>query len=289
MDPRARQLISTRRHTGRIATGFIIALAVTAAFSGPASAQDAQTVADDESTRAILLVVGGLVAMGLLLTAVTVWFWRSTRPDHPALGPLEVMGDRRFTSRSAFEQRQILDGVRPDGAEVTRTMPADDAFADRGDAALDLQRLVVETPTSFDDLVEPAPATPRPAEQAEQGESAAASPVEEPPADVPLAPEVPAGVVSDPLRIVEPPVVEPAVVEPPAVEAAVVEAAVVEPAVADPPIAESPTAEPPVAEAPVVELVVVEAAIAVDPGASATSDVPPPPPPPPPPAVPADR
>lgn len=114
-------------------------------------------MSDSDSTRTILLVVVGLVAMGVLLSGVTVWFWRSTRPDHPALAPLEVMGDRRFATRSAFEQRQLLDSVRPEGAEVQRAAPVDDALADRGGAALDLQRLVVDTPTSFDDLIEPSP------------------------------------------------------------------------------------------------------------------------------------
>jgi hypothetical protein len=156
MYQRARQLIPTRRRVVRTAAGLVGALTLAVGSAGPVSAQDAQSVSDDESTRTILLVVGGLVAMGVLLTVVTVWFWRSTRPDHPVLAPLEIMGDRRFVAKSAFEQRQLLDGVRPEGAEVLRTMPADDALADRGEAALDLQRLVVETPTTFDDLAEPA-------------------------------------------------------------------------------------------------------------------------------------
>jgi hypothetical protein len=212
MDPRARQLTQTRRRALRSTVALVGGLAFQVAWTAPVTAQDAVSVSDTESTRAILLVVAGLVVMGLLLTAITVWFWRSTRPDHPALAPLEVMGDRRFVAKSAFEQRQALDSVRPEGAEVQRAVPVDDALADRGGAALDLQRLVVETPTSFDDLIEPAPATP---ESDEQVEPVAAPSVEEPPADAPMVPEIPVEVVSDPLRIVEAPVVEAPVVEAP--------------------------------------------------------------------------
>jgi hypothetical protein len=176
---------------------------------------------------------------------VTVWFWRSTRPDHPVLAPLEVMGDRGFVAKSAFEQRQVLDSVRPEGAEVLRAVPVDDALTDRGGAALDLQRLVVETPTSFDDLIEPAPPVPDPVESSGPAEQVAAlpveeptveeprvdappldaspvdappldaSPVEEPSAESPLAPEVPVQAVSDPLRIVEPSIAESSVDAPP--------------------------------------------------------------------------
>lgn len=194
MDQRARQLIPTRRRVGRAAAALVGAVALVMGAAGPVSAQDTQSVSDDESTRTILLVVGGLVAMGVLLTVVTVWFWRSTRPDHPVLAPLEVMGDRRFVAKSAFEQRQILDGVRPEGAEVLRTMPADDALADRGEAALDLQRLVVETPTTFDDLAEPS-VVAEPAVIAEPPVVAESAVVTEPAVVTDVANAVPAEVV----------------------------------------------------------------------------------------------
>jgi hypothetical protein len=193
MDRRARQLTRTRRRALRSTVALAGGLALQMAITAPVTAQDAVSVSDTESTRTILLVVAGLVVMGLLLTAVTVWFWRSTRPDHPVLAPLEVMGDRGFVAKSAFEQRQVLDSVRPEGAEVQRAVPVDDALADRGGAAVDLQRLVVETPTSFDDLIEPASLAPEPVEQIE---AAAALPVVESP-------------------VVEPPVVEPPVAEAP--------------------------------------------------------------------------
>lgn len=202
MDPRARQLTPTRRRVARTVAVCVVAIASGVVFATPVSAQDTQSVSDTESTRTILLVVGGLVAMGVLLAVVTVWFWRSTRPDHPALAPLEVMGDRRFAARSAFEQRQILDQVRPEGAEVLRAMPTDDALADRGEAALDLQRLVVETPTTFEDLAEPAAATPTPTPADPSDTAATSDTAVEPEAvaepgtvaapDVPPPPPVPA-------------------------------------------------------------------------------------------------
>ena len=56
----------------------------------------ADTFDDPENARIILLSAAGLVILGLLIAAGTVWWWRSSEVEHPALGPLEVMSSRSW-------------------------------------------------------------------------------------------------------------------------------------------------------------------------------------------------
>jgi hypothetical protein len=53
-----------------------------------------------------------LIVVGLALTAVTVWFWRSARLDNPVLGPLEVMGDKRFVAADQATRKEMLRKAR---------------------------------------------------------------------------------------------------------------------------------------------------------------------------------
>ena len=53
---------------------------------------------DPKHERLIYLAAGGLVLLGVVLTVVTVIWWRGTKGEHAALAPLEVMGDRSWTS-----------------------------------------------------------------------------------------------------------------------------------------------------------------------------------------------
>ncbi|HEU4840806.1 MAG TPA: hypothetical protein VFT09_05160 [Ilumatobacteraceae bacterium] len=66
------------------------------------------------STTFVLVVL--LVALGVAMLLVAVWLVRATRTDTPALGPLEVMGDRRFGRRDEAARITILTGARPAGA-----------------------------------------------------------------------------------------------------------------------------------------------------------------------------
>jgi hypothetical protein len=66
------------------------------------------------STTFVLVVL--LVALGVAMLLVAVWLVRATRTDTPALGPLEVMGDRRFGRRDEAARVAILTGARPEGA-----------------------------------------------------------------------------------------------------------------------------------------------------------------------------
>ncbi len=72
---------------------------------------------DPKNERMIYLMAGGLALVGILMIVATVWWWRSTRSDHPALAPLEVMGERRFLTLPESDRRRRLEAVRPEGAD----------------------------------------------------------------------------------------------------------------------------------------------------------------------------
>lgn len=82
------------------------------------AAIDTESVSDSGSSITVLAVSLTLVALGVALLGVTVWFWRLTRPDPDALGPLAVMSDRDFLRRGPIEQRRALDAARPDAIVI---------------------------------------------------------------------------------------------------------------------------------------------------------------------------
>jgi hypothetical protein len=86
---------------------------------------------------------------------VTVWFWRNSRHDPELLGPLEIMGKRRFRGLDGGAQQQWLDRERPDGAEPMRwglTRGAPDPAQ-----AVDLNAVIRSSPKGYDDLRDPVP------------------------------------------------------------------------------------------------------------------------------------
>ena len=103
---------------------------------------------ESEASLRIFLTAGGLAILGLMLLLFTIWWWRGTRPEPPALGPLEVMGDRRWSTATDAERRRMIDLHRPA-----------DSFALEGVVApipIDLSVLARDLPRDFDDLREPA-------------------------------------------------------------------------------------------------------------------------------------
>lgn len=59
------------------------------------------------------MIVGvALIVAGIALLGVTVWFWRSARADDPVLGPLEVIGDRKFKEADEAERKEMLRQAR---------------------------------------------------------------------------------------------------------------------------------------------------------------------------------
>lgn len=91
---------------------------------------DTRSVGDTGSSVVVLVVALALVAAGVALTGITVWFWRSTRPDPEALAPLVVMSSKRWRLGNPIERRHALDVARP-GAVVAVLEPvADEPLTD---------------------------------------------------------------------------------------------------------------------------------------------------------------
>ena len=77
----------------------------------------AANFSDPEHARIIYLAAGGLVLMAIALVGGTVWWWRSSAVEHPALGPLEMMSTKVFRSSDEEMRREIIEAARP-GAQV---------------------------------------------------------------------------------------------------------------------------------------------------------------------------
>lgn len=102
------------------------------------------SIGDPDGTRTVTSIVGLLVALGLALTMVAVWVYRTTRPDPELLAPLEVMGERRWRRADPVAQRRTLDAVRPEGAEPLAPSVAPPVIDETFDAG--------PTAPGFDDL-----------------------------------------------------------------------------------------------------------------------------------------
>ena len=90
----------------RMSLMFIVRLASTLGL-------DTTTVNDAGSTRIVVLVTLSLIALGVGLGVLNIWFWRKTKPDPEALGPLVEMSSRKFADLELIEQRHRLDQLRP--------------------------------------------------------------------------------------------------------------------------------------------------------------------------------
>lgn len=95
------------------------------------------TFSDPENARTIHLVAVALVIIAVALSVWTVWWWRTTKSEHPALGPLEVMGSRKWRSAEPGLRRVRLDAARP-------VEEFDDSIATYDDRLV--KRLAVPTP-----------------------------------------------------------------------------------------------------------------------------------------------
>lgn len=115
-------------------------VAVSASLLGSPVAAE---LTEEEAAVRVFLAAGGLVLLGVGLACMTVWWWRSTRPEPPALGPLEVMSDRRWRTAGDSERRRMVDETRPEGADGRDLVVAPEP--------IDLSELVRGVP-SFDDL-----------------------------------------------------------------------------------------------------------------------------------------
>ena len=102
---------------------------------------------DPHRARIIFLMAGGLVLLGVFVAIGTVQWWRSSKVEHPALGPLEVMGSRSWWKGDHAFRRRRLEAARPLAAEKLETAA--------GAEPVDLDALGRARPAGFDDLIEP--------------------------------------------------------------------------------------------------------------------------------------
>ncbi|MEQ1701716.1 MAG: hypothetical protein ABMA25_16525, partial [Ilumatobacteraceae bacterium] len=102
-------------------------------------------ITDPENERTIYIAAGGLLMLAVALLVGTVWWWRNSRVEHPALGPLEVMGTRSWWKGDWTARRRRLDEVRPAAADSSAA-----------DEEVDLSAVATSDALPFDDLVDPA-------------------------------------------------------------------------------------------------------------------------------------
>jgi hypothetical protein len=55
-----------------------------------------------------VLILGGIGLFGL-----TIWFWRTSRPEPEALAPLEIMSERAYLKSKGVDRAFLLNMVRP--------------------------------------------------------------------------------------------------------------------------------------------------------------------------------
>jgi hypothetical protein len=119
-------------------------------------AQTGEVVDDPSNQRVVNAVVVGLVVLGLMVIAVTVWFWRSTRPDHEVLGRLEVMSRRRFRRLDDDEARRF----ELDAATEAPGSPPSDGVDAGTDESVPLPRPLPTGDKPIDPLLRPPPPVP---------------------------------------------------------------------------------------------------------------------------------
>ena len=107
----------------------------------------ADEFSDPKNEQTIYLMAGGLTLLGIGLIVATIWWWRTTRIEHTALAPLEVMSDRSWRSASWGDRRRRLESVR--SASNGRPVVDDPHLQE-----IDLDALLSSMPVDFDDLRE---------------------------------------------------------------------------------------------------------------------------------------
>lgn len=103
-------------------------------------------ITDPEHERIIYIAAGGLLVLAVALAVGTIWWWRNSRVDHPALGPLEVMGTRSWWKGDWTSRRRRLDEVRP-------TVPEPESGVGE---PVNLSAVATDDAVPFDDLADPA-------------------------------------------------------------------------------------------------------------------------------------
>lgn len=127
----------------------VVAVAARYAANSVAGLLGAERFEDPENARTIMLMAGGLLVLAVLVAVGTVWWWRSTKVEHPALAPLEVMGTRSWWKGDYSARRRRLDAARPAGELIEGESAKSDA--------VDLDAVRRGSPPHFDDLADGPP------------------------------------------------------------------------------------------------------------------------------------
>ncbi|MEQ1729538.1 MAG: hypothetical protein ABL982_14285 [Vicinamibacterales bacterium] len=171
------------------------------------------TFEDPQNARIIYLAVGGLLLLAIVLGVGTWYWWRTSKVEHPALGPLEMMGTRTWRKGDFNSRVRHLEDARPANA-IHEAEPVDDPDE------LDLDALGKQDLAQFDDFSDLLPADAGAAPVA----LVAAATASEAPADV--QPEVAAETAAEPaVDASDAPVAETVPDAPEAVETSVPEVA----------------------------------------------------------------
>ena len=64
----------------------------------------------------VLLIVGGIALFGL-----TIWFWKTSRPEPPALARLEVMSERAYRKSKGVDRLFLLKMAEREARESSTT------------------------------------------------------------------------------------------------------------------------------------------------------------------------
>lgn len=135
----------------------------------------AERFEDPENARTIYLMAGGLTLLAVLLGVGTYLWWRTSKVEHPSLGPLEVMGTRRWSKGDYASRQRRLEAARP--ADRLQAQ-GDDTAAGGVAEPVDLGAIANEVPPSFDDLFDDALLSALAAVANGQSAEPAASPAE---------------------------------------------------------------------------------------------------------------
>lgn len=109
------------------------------------------TFEDPQNARIIYLAVAGLLLLAIVLGVGTWYWWRTSKVEHPALGPLEMMGTRTWRKGDFNSRARRLEDSRPANA-IHEAEPVDDRDE------LDLDALGKLEPAQFDDFSDLLPA-----------------------------------------------------------------------------------------------------------------------------------
>ena len=114
----------------------------------------AADLSDSAADRRIYLAAAGLVLLGVLMAIATAWWWHATRPDDPALGPLEVMSRKRWQSADDADRRRMLAEARPSAAERASASTGVEEAMGTQSAEVDLRQAAAAPLPAIDDLLD---------------------------------------------------------------------------------------------------------------------------------------